>query len=267
MTSIDTGSEKILATIENGVGWLTFNNPEKRNAMSLEMWSATGTALNHFASDPGVRVVVMQGAGGKAFISGADISQFEEKRSSAKLNEEYSRTSGGARTAMRSLKKPLIAKIEGYCLGGGLAVALNADFRIAAEGSRFGIPAARLGIVYGEAGIAALTALVGPGAAKRLLFTAQQIDAAEALRMGLIEEMVAAADLDEVTRQCAERIAANAPLSIAGAKEAVRQIALPESERDASIVQNMITEAMESADFAEGRRAFMEKRKPVFQGR
>lgn len=266
MTSIETGSEKILAEIENGVGWLTFNNPEKRNAMSLEMWVATGSALRQFGEDPNVRVIVMQGAGGRAFISGADISQFEEKRSSAELNEEYSRQSSAARDAIRDLKKPLIAKIEGYCLGGGLAVALSADFRIAAEGSRFGIPAAKLGIVYGEEGIATLTALVGPGATKRLLFTAQQIEAAEALRIGLIEEMVPAAELDEVTRRTAERIAVNAPLSIAGAKEAVRQISLPESMRDKSVIRNMIARAMESDDFAEGRRAFMEKRPPVFRG-
>lgn len=266
MQKIEIGTDKVQASVENGVGWLTFNNPAKRNAMSLEMWSATTTALHRFVEDSSVRVVVMQGAGDKAFVSGADISQFGEKRANAELNEEYSRESGGAREALRALKIPLIAKIRGYCLGGGLAVALSADFRIAAQDARFGIPAARLGIVYGEAGVQALTALVGPGQAKRLLFTGQQIDATEALRIGLIEQMVPPEDLDEIVLTTAELISSNAPYSILGTKEAIRQISLAESARDPSLVRALSVQAMNSEDYREGRQAFMEKRKPVFRG-
>ena len=266
MRKIETSTPKILAEVGEGIGWLTFNQPEKRNAMSLEMWRAMGEVLDDFATDPEVRVVVMQGAGDRAFVSGADISQFETHRSSAEASADYNRIAGEARKRLATLEKPLIARIRGFCIGGGLAVALAADIRIASDDSQFGIPAAKLSIVYPFEGIKALSALVGPGNAKKILFTGFRYPAEEALRMGLIEEMTSVADLDAVVMNYATTIAANAPLSIRGSKQAVRELARNESDRDLKQLQALATAAMDSADYAEGRRAFMEKRKPVFIG-
>lgn len=263
---MDLSTDKIIARTENGIGWLTFNQPEKRNAMSLEMWAATAEALDAFAADPEVRVVVMQGAGDKAFVSGADISQFEKSRSNAEAAEEYARISGGARQKLADFEKPLIAMIQGYCLGGGLAVAMAADYRIAAEGSQFGIPAARMGLVYGYEGIKALVDLVGPGVAKRILYTGRRYPADEALRIGLIEEVVPADQLEEVVRGHAETIAGNAPLSIRGSKLIIRQITGRESELDFAAMDDLARIAFDSGDYREGRTAFMEKRQPKFTG-
>ncbi|WP_375688766.1 enoyl-CoA hydratase [Pseudooceanicola sp. LIPI14-2-Ac024] len=260
-------TDKIIATTGNGVGWLTFNQPEKRNAMSLEMWQATAQVLDAFSADPEVRVVVMQGAGDKAFVSGADISQFEKSRSNADAAEEYARISGGARQKLYDLEKPLIAMIRGYCLGGGLAVAMGADFRIAAEGAQFGVPAARMGIVYGYDGIKALVNLVGPGRAKQILYTARRYSAEEALQMGLVEEVVPPHKLEEVVRGYAETIAGNAPLSIWGSKQIIRQVTGRDSELDFEEIDRLTRVAFDSADYREGRTAFMEKRQPRFTGK
>jgi len=259
-------TDKIIATSADGIGWLTFNQPEKRNAMSLEMWQGTADALDAFAADPEVRVVVMQGAGGKAFVSGADISQFETSRNNAQAAEEYARIASGARQRLKSLEKPLIAMIRGYCLGGGLAVAMSADFRIASEDSQFGIPAARMGLVYGYDGIKALVDLVGPGVAKQILYTGRRYPAADALRMGLVEEVVPAERLEATVRAYADEIAANAPLSIRGSKLIIRQITGRDSELDFAAMDALADEAFDSADYREGRTAFMEKRPPVFTG-
>lgn len=266
MQTLDTSTPKIIAQKGDGIGWLTFNQPEKRNAMSLEMWQAMGEVLEVFAADDEVRVVVMQGAGDKAFISGADISQFETHRSNAEASAEYNRIAGQSRRILAEMDKPLIARIRGFCIGGGLAVALAADFRIASDDSQFGIPAARLSIVYPFDGIKALTALVGPGNAKKILFTGFRYPAAEALRMGLVEEVVPLGDLDETVLKYARAIAGNAPLSINGTKQTIRELSKNETERDLDMLKRLGTEAMDSADYAEGRRAFMEKRKPVFTG-
>lgn len=264
---LDTSTPKIIAEITDGIGWLTFNQPEKRNAMSLEMWQGMGEVLDVFAADDTVRVVVMQGAGGRAFISGADISQFEQHRNSAEASDRYNAIAGGARAKLAALTKPVIAKIEGFCIGGGLAVAMGADYRIASSNSEFGVPAARLSIIYPFEGIKALQALVGPGNAKKILFTGYRYPAPDAMRMGLIEEMTTPEDLDAVVLKHATTIAANAPLSIAGSKETIRELAKDEAERDVARIVKMGADAMDSEDYAEGRRAFMEKRKPVFRGK
>ena len=267
MTDLETSTPKILASKGDGIGWLTFNQPEKRNAMSLDMWQGMGEVLTAFAEDDEVRVVVMQGAGGKAFISGADISQFEKHRSSAEANEHYNAVAGGARRILADFEKPVIAKIQGFCMGGGLAVAMSADFRIASDDSQFGIPAAKLSIIYPFDGIKALQALVGPGNAKKILFTGFRYSAADSLRMGLIEEMTSVEALDEVVLKYASTIAVNAPLSIAGTKETVRELARNEADRDLARLDRLGKAAMDSADYKEGRTAFMEKRAPVFTGR
>jgi len=259
-------TDKIIAEVKDGIGWLTFNQPEKRNAMSLEMWQGTADALDAFAEDDAVRVVVMKGAGDKAFVSGADISQFEKSRSNAEVAAQYADVANGARTRLWDLDKPLIAQIRGYCLGGGLAVAMAADFRIASDDSQFGIPAARMGLVYGYEGIKALVDLVGPGMAKHILYTARRYPAEEALKMGLIEQVVPAADLDAAVLETATQIARNAPISIRGTKKIVREIATRDRAPDFDMMEALGREALDSADYREGRTAFMEKRQPVFSG-
>ncbi|OWU84614.1 enoyl-CoA hydratase [Oceanicola sp. 22II-s10i] len=267
MQKIETSTPKIIAEKGEGIGWLTFNQPEKRNAMSLEMWSAAGDVLEQWATDPEVRVIVLQGAGDKAFVSGADISQFEKVRNSAEASAEYNRIAGKARHQLSIAEKPVIARIRGFCLGGGLGLALQADIRIASDDSQFGIPAAKLSIVYPYDGIKGLEKLVGPGNAKKILFTGFRFPADEALRMGLIEEVTTVEDLDATVLRYAKAIAGNAPLSVGGTKKTIRELAKHEVDRDLEMLAQLGRDAMDSADYAEGRRAFMEKRKPVFTGK
>jgi enoyl-CoA hydratase len=259
-------TEKIIARRENGVGMVIFNNPEKHNALSLEMWAGLAQTLESFGSDKDVRAIVLRGAGGRSFISGADISQFEERRSTESKAAEYSAITDRAWAALAATPKPVIAAIEGYCIGGGLAVAMKADIRIATRSSVFGVPAARLGIAYPSGAIRDLVNLVGPSEAKWILFTGRQIEAAQALRIGLINEVVEdSAGLDKAVDALTLTLAANAPLSMQASKETVDQIA--GSRHDKKRLHELSVACIESADFAEGRRAFMEKRKPQFTGK
>ena len=260
-------TKKMLASTEDGIGWVTFNNPERRNAVSLEMWQGLGVILEHFQQDDEVRVVVMRGAGDKSFVSGADISEFEKRRGNAEAAEEYGAVSSDARRRLSTLDKPLLAMIKGYCIGGGLAIALSADIRIASEGSKFGIPAARLGLGYGYNAVKGLIDLVGPAMAKDILFTARHLDTEEALRIGLINRVVAPDMLESEVRKYAASICENAPLTIKSVKAAAREAMRPEAKRDVASVEKLVQECFDSQDYAEGRRAFMEKRKPVFKGR
>jgi enoyl-CoA hydratase/carnithine racemase len=258
---------KMLSEIEDGIGLITFNQQEKRNAMSVEMWGGFGEILDEFAADDRVRVVVLTGAGTKAFVSGADISQFEQHRSDAEARQEYDRLTSGGRAKLANFAKPVIARIRGYCLGGGLGIAMQADLRIAGRDSEFGIPAARLGIAYGFDLVQKLVSLVGPAHARWLLYAGTRIDSAEAQRMGLINRVVEDADLNVTVVDLAREIADNAPLSVRAAKISVDQAMKPESERDTDAVARAVVACFDSADFREGRRAFLEKRTPVFQGR
>ena len=181
---------KILQSVTDGVGIITFNNPDKRNAMSLDMWEGLGSALIELRDDPDVRVVIMVGAGDKAFVSGADISQFEKTRHNAAASEEYSKKSDAQRALLANYPKPTIACIRGFCLGGGMQVAMLADIRIAADNSQFGIPAAKLGIAYGYDGLRHLVSLVGPSWARLIMYTGMRIDSAEALRIGLVDRVL-----------------------------------------------------------------------------
>ena len=257
-------AKKILRHCDGGVATLIFNNPEKRNALSLEMWQGIGDALEAFEADSQVRAIVLRGAGGKAFISGADISQFEERRSTESKAEEYNAITDRAWSALARSAKPVIAAIEGFCIGGGLAVAMKADIRIATRDSVFGVPAARLGIAYPVEAIRDLVNLVGPSEAKLILLTGRQIDAAEALRIGLVNSVVERGELDEALNALTRALAENAPLSMKASKETVDQIA--RSGIDTRRLQELAVACIESADFAEGRRAFMEKRRPQFKG-
>src|SRR6202165_1837137 len=197
---------KILQSVADGVGVITFNNPQKRNAMSLDMWEGLGHALVELRDDPEVRVVILIGAGDKAFVSGADISQFEKSRHNAEASEAYSKKSAAQRALLADYPKPIIACIRGFCLGGGMQVAMAADIRIASEHSQFGIPAAKLGIAYGYDGLRHLVPLVGPSWARLIMYTGMKIDSAEALRIGLVDRVSPDAELWRATPAVARPI-------------------------------------------------------------
>src|SRR3954468_15628912 len=258
---------KILQSVGEGVGVITFNNPAKRNAMSLDMWEGFGHALVELRDDPDVRVVIMVGAGDKAFVSGADISQFEKTRHNAEASEQYSKRSAAQRALLADYPKPTIACIKGFCLGGGMQVAMLADIRIAAENSQFGIPAAKLGIAYGYDGLKHLVSLVGPSWARLIMYTGMKIDSAEALRIGLVDRISPDAQLWDATMEIARTISGNAPLAIKAAKVTIAQVIKDPDKRDMNAIKQVGTDCMDSADFREGRQAFMEKRKPKFKGK
>ena len=258
---------KMLARVEDGVGWMVFNNPERRNAMSLAMNEAIPTILGAFNEDPTVRVVVMTGAGDKAFVSGADISEFEAHRSSPETIAEFDRIGDLAARAFADLEKPLIAMIRGFCMGGGLMTAMRADIRIASDDSQFGVPAAKLGLGYGFGGVKSLMDLVGPAYAREILFTGGRFSAEEAWRMGLVNRVVAIEELEPTVRELASTIAANAPMTVNTLRVAVNEALRDPGRRDLEKVERMVEACFASDDYKEGRRAFMEKRKPEFIGR
>lgn len=258
---------QVLCETGDGVAWITFSNPAKRNAMSLEMWQELGRILPDLHADDAVRVVVMRGAGERAFMSGADISQFESQRDSAAAAAAYDAIAEAARDGLLRLEKPLIAMIRGFCLGGGLGVALTADLRFAAEDATFGIPAANLGTAYSPGSVRRLVNLVGPSAAKDLLFSARRLDAAEALRLGLVSRVAAPEALEDAVRDYARSLAGKAPLSLRAAKATVDEALKPPGEQDGARALRLVAACLDSEDYAEGWRAFMEKRAPVFRGR
>ncbi len=263
--TIPLRTDNMLAEIDGPIGWMTFNKPSRRNAVSLDMWEAMPDILDRFEQDPAVRVVVLKGAGDVAFVSGADISQFEASRSSSEANEHYDRVLDNATKRLQECSKPTIAMIKGWCIGGGMAIAVSCDMRIAAESSKFGIPAARLGLGYGAPGVAKLMDLVGPAFTKEIFFTARHFSAAEAATMGLLNRVVADTDIESYTRQYCATIADNAPMTMHALKRTVGELIRGE-KADLSLCARLVDECFESQDFIEGRRAFMEKRRPVFRG-
>ena len=259
-------TDKMLADKQDGIGWMTFNNPARRNAVSLEMREAVIEILADFGRDETIRVAVVRGAGGKAFVSGADISEFKDKRDSAEAEERYNAVSERSHRALQGFEKPLIAMIQGFCVGGGVRVALAADLRIASEDARFGIPAAKLGLGYGYDGLKVLSDLVGPAYAREILFTGRLYSAEQAFHMGLVNRVVPVADLEGVVRRTAQDIAANAPLTVRCAKAALGEAVKDPALRDLDKVAAMVRQCFDSNDYKEGREAFMAKRKPVFTG-
>jgi len=262
-----TGTDKLLVEVTGSVAVLTFNNPAKRNALSSDMRAALPGMLAALQADGNVRVLVLTGAGDKAFASGADISEFGEQRTSPAARAEFDAGMAAVSRAWASLDKPAIAMIRGFCMGGGLLTALQADIRIAAEGSLFGVPAARLGLGYGFGGVTALMNLVGPAWAAEILFSARRFSAAEALQMGLVNRVVPVPDLRAEVMSLADTIAANAPLTIAAAKAAIREASRSPDRRDMAKVEAMVEACFRSEDYREGQRAFAEKRQPMFTGR
>jgi enoyl-CoA hydratase/carnithine racemase len=260
-------TDKMLSRKEGGVGYLIFNNPERHNAVSLEMWEAASGFLEDFRTDPKIRVVVLTGAGGKAFVSGADISKFESERSSKEAIDRYNVAVDKANTAVYEFPKPTIAMIRGYCIGGGVGLALCCDMRICSDNSKFGVPAAKLGLGYGYTGIKKLVDVVGPSFAKEIFYTARQFSAQEAQMMGLVNRVLSAEELEQYVKDYAETISGNAPLTVDAVKFIVGQVVTPESKRDLQKCADLVAGCFASDDYKEGRKAFMEKRKPQFTGK
>jgi len=258
-------TERLVGKKEGALGWIVFNNPERRNAVSLDMWQAIPPVLEDFEKDPSIRVVVLAGAGDKAFISGADISQFEKQRSGKEAVQHYEEVSEGAQAKLAGCEKPVVAMIRGYCLGAGVNVANVCDLRIAADDARFGIPAGKMGLGYRASSMKNLVDAVGAPFAREMMLTARQFDAAEALAMGLVHRVVPVPELEAFTKKYCEDIAANAPLTLRAAKRTIREVS--KRDYDAELCRSWVRECFESEDYAEGRRAFMEKRKPQFRGR
>ena len=256
---------KMIATRDGATGWLVFSNPARHNAVSYEMWQAIPGHIADFVGDPDIRVIVLRGDGDRAFVSGADISQFESKRGTAEAIAAYDRATHLANAAILACSKPTVAMIQGYCIGGGLGIALCCDLRFAATNSRFAIPAARLGLGYKYDGVKRLVDVVGPAYAREIFYTARQFDAHEATEMGLINRCFDVIELGNAVRELCERIGRNAPLTIRAAKLAV-EAAVGSSADNRLAVDAAVNACFSSEDYKEGRRAFVEKRVPQFRG-
>jgi enoyl-CoA hydratase len=260
-------TERLIVTVDNYVGTITFNNPARRNAMSLDMWQGLKPVMAEMDASDDVRVIVLRGGGGRAFCAGADISQFGDQRASKDEIAAYDKTVGEGYNAVASASKPVIAHIEGSCVGGGLAIALCTDIRIATPDARFGIPAAKLGIGYTADSLKPLVDLVGLSFAKEIMITARLFDASEALGMGLVNRVVPASAIAAYVDDYTSSISRNAPLSIRAAKAAINELVRDSDVRDMERARTWTAECYDSSDYEEGRTAFMEKRPAAFTGR
>ena len=261
-------TEQLLVETAGAVGWITFNNPAKHNALSVAMWRALPEALDRLEAESAIRVIVLKGAGDKAFISGADISEFATQRASEEAVAAYDELAEGATARLRMADRPTIAMIGGYCMGGGLGLAVACDMRIAAAGASFAIPAARLGVGYRVGSLKMLADLVGPAFAKEILITARRFSASEAERMGLINKAVPDDALPKTVERYCTAIAANAPLSMRASKRMIAELARSGADGvDSALCEDLVTACFTSTDYIEGRTAFMEKRLPKFTGR
>ena len=257
----------MIAEKDGAVGRMIFNNPDRHNAVKLEMWEAIPLILDLFEADDEIKVIVLEGAGESAFVSGADISEFETVRATPEGYKHYENVADDATDRLAHSSKPTIAMIHGYCMGGGAGIAVACDLRFASVDSRFGVPAAKLGVGYRAGGIAKVLDLVGPSFTKEIFFTARQFSAEEALHMGLINRMVDEGLLRAAVAEYCETIAANAPLSIKAVKQILAELTRKDKGPDWDLCEELVEECFASDDYIEGRRAFMEKRKAVFKGK
>jgi enoyl-CoA hydratase/carnithine racemase len=257
----------IVVEQQGAVATVVFNRPQVRNAISLAMWVEIERVTQGLVKDDSVRAIVYRGAGTQAFASGADISEFEENRKDTATSLRYNEATGAAYSAIRECPKPTIAMIYGFCIGGAMGLAMACDLRFAAEGAKFGIPAARLNIIYPSEAIGQLVDLVGPGYAKDILYSARTLDAREALGIGLIQRLVPEGELERMTSEYLEGVTTNAPQSVRGSKQAIQFYLAGFTEERRQRLRDLAREAFESQDYKEGTRAFLEKRRPKFQGR
>ena len=257
----------ILVERRGAIATVVFNRPRTRNAITLAMWSEIARVTGTLAADDSVQAIVYRGAGTDAFASGADISEFTEQRKDIDSALRYNHETQVAYEAMRYCPKPTVAMVFGYCMGGAMMLAMACDLRFAAHGSKFGIPAGKLSIVYGADGVGQLVDLVGPASAKDILFSARTVDADEALRIGFIQRLVPADTLEQLTYDYLETVAANAPLTTRGAKLTVQYYLEGLDDARVKLLKDLATQAYESEDYREGTRAFLEKRAPRFTGR
>lgn len=252
--------------VRGHVGWLTLNSPEKLNALNEEMWAALPGRVATLAADDAVRVIVLRGAGMKAFSAGADISEFNEVRSGARA-AGYNALNNGAFAALQDCPKPTISMISGFCLGGGFLLALSTDLRVAGHGAKFSLPPAKLGLGFDVRWISPLVKVMPPHRVKEMLFTGARYEAVEIAEFGLFNRLVADEDLLATTTELAETIAGNAPLTLHNVKTAIDALAENDQSVDFAAQDALTQRCFASEDYAEGRTAFAEKRKPVFKGR
>ena len=265
--TVAASDEKLIGRRDGAVGHVIFNNPAKLNAVSLEMWETAARVLDGFAKDPEIRVVVVSGTGGKAFVSGADISKFENERASEEAATKYNATSLKAYEALYNFPKPTIARITGYCIGGGMNLAACCDLRFCNDAAKFGIPAGKLGLGYGYAPIKRAAEIIGLSRALEMIYTARQFTATEAYAIGLVNRVCTDAELEAAVTETCAMICANAPMTIGLAKATARELGKPSAIRDLDRLATLSKACFDSADYTEGRKAFMEKRKPQFKGK
>ena len=264
MTPLTSPTPLIQSFIIGSTGWIVLNRAERRNSLNAEMWAAIPPLMKTLDGHADVRAIVIRGAGAEAFASGADISEFDQARNDATAAARYERLNGEAFASIRGAARPVIARIQGFCIGGGLAIALACDLRVADASAVFALPPARLGLAYPLDGLRDIAATIGPSAAKEMIFTARRLKADEALRIRLVDRV--AADIDaEIDTLCAD-IAQGAPLTITHAKKAIDFLVRRPGHDDDAEVAWLAARCFDSEDYAEGRTAFMEKRKPVFRG-
>jgi enoyl-CoA hydratase/carnithine racemase len=259
-------TDHIIVEKRGSAGWITFNDPGRHNAVSFEMWDAIPTALQALSEDPAMRCVVLTGAGERAFVSGANISQFDKLRAGEDAVAAYEKVAETAQLALYDYDKPTIARIKGYCIGGGLNIALSCDLRIASDDSSFSIPAGKLGLGYRMTAVRNLVTVVGAARALEIMLTATRYNAAQAQNLGLLHQVAPVAGLDAAVDDYVEKIGANAPLTLRAAKKMVRQLQQVGPNVDMDAMMRLVMDCFESNDYKEGRKAFAEKRAPVFTG-
>jgi enoyl-CoA hydratase/carnithine racemase len=257
----------LLVEKKSGVGWIVFNQPGKRNAINGAMWRGIPPAMAQFDADPEVRCVAFRGAGSEAFSAGADISEFEKKRAETDAVGEYDDLLDRVLHAIQGSLKPSVAMIHGYCLGGGVEIALACDLRYCAASAQFGVPAAKLGLAYNVEGHKRLLETVGHAWAREIMFLGRRYQADQALAMGLVHKVLPDAELEPFVGEVLQTLSDNAPLSIANTKTILEEYVKSSGTPDAARMRAAIERCARSEDYREGRRAFMEKRKPRFRGK